>query len=438
MADDAAAVGVGALRLRRSLAYVLAFACMGLAVGSCGPALPVVRARVGARLALAFGLRGLGGVVGSLAGGLALQRFRKGGHAVVAAGAMACAVAAASIPHVRSVAGAAAALVLLDAGCGLLQSANTLVMWAQPKERHTFWLNALNGVFGGGSLTAPLLVATVAAAFRVSHAAAVGRAAAAAAVAAVAAAVGLLPIPSPTQPDNAAPGDGGDRAAARTLATVQPHVRLLQIVGTAFALNASVGAETTTGAFVEAYVVGQQERYGRLAAIGERERDLLASGFWMSFTFGRVACAVALHRFERAFEQGGAELALFLQAGLALFGALLVLALPASHAALWIGVLCVGAGVAGLVAGFLAQIARLLTVTGNVTAATSMGVMTGVSLWQTIATLTGPDAMMQVVGTALLSALLIQLAFVAHARSPKRDAAAYETDLDHTPLLSEA
>ena len=401
-------------RKRRSVSYVLCFVCMGLAVGSTGPAFADITKHIHVNLSPAFVARGAGGIMGGTLGGLILQKFNTKGHAIVAAGAASTALAALLIPQARVLWQAGVALFLLDAGCGLLQQANTLIVWAQPTNRHTIWLNILNGTFGFGSLLAPLAVAAVAFMFQLNHQTAVGYASTGAAAVALASGVGLVSIDSPTQPKITTTTSSSSSPSSPTPSSTYGR-QIVQVIATALALNASVGAETTFGAFAEAYVIGQQAKHpGRLANISESERDILSSAFWFSFTFGRFACAFALDRYiQRKATKGAEEIALLMQAFLALVGALMPVVAPASRAALWASALCVGAGVAGLVAGFLAQVARAMPVSGNVAAATALGTMTGVSLWQTITTALGAEHMMEIISVATGVALVIQACFVA-------------------------
>ena len=399
-------------RKRRSVSYVLCFVCMGLAVGSTGPAFADITKHIHANLSPAFVARGAGGIMGGTLGGLILQKFNTKGHAIVAAGAASTALAALLIPQARVLWQAGVALFLLDAGCGLLQQANTLIVWAQPTNRHTIWLNILNGTFGIGSLLAPLAVAAVAFMFQLNHQTAVCYASTGAAAVALASGVGLVSIDSPTQPKITTTSSSSPSSPTPSSTYGR---QIVQVIATALALNASVGAETTFGAFAEAYVIGQQTKHpGRLANISESERDILSSAFWCSFTFGRFACAFALDRYIQCkVTKGAEEIALLMQAFLALVGALMPVVAPASRAALWASALCVGAGVAGLVAGFLAQVARAMPVSGNVAAATALGTMTGVSLWQTITTAFGAEHMMEIISVATGVALVIQACFVA-------------------------
>ena len=402
-------------RKRRSVSYVLCFVCMGLAVGSTGPAFADITKHIHANLSPAFVARGAGGIMGGTLGGLILQKFNTKGHAIVAAGAASTALAALLIPQARVLWQAGVALFLLDAGCGLLQQANTLIVWAQPTNRHTIWLNILNGTFGIGSLLAPLAVAAVAFMFQLNHQTAVCYASTGAAAVALASGVGLVSIDSPTQPKITTTSSSSSPSPSSPTPSSSYGRQIVQVIATALALNASVGAETTFGAFAEAYVIGQQTKHpGRLVNITESERDILSSAFWCSFTFGRFACAFALDRYiQRKATKGAEEIALLMQAFLALVGALMPVVAPASRAALWASALCVGAGVAGLVAGFLAQVARAMPVSGNVAAATALGTMTGVSLWQTITTALGAEHMMEIISVATGVALVIQACFVA-------------------------
>lgn len=388
-------------RLTRSALYVASFVSMGFAVGALGPALPELEASVGSdSLAPAFVARGVGGVVASSAAGAVLHRFPVRGHELLCVGCACLAAAHAVLTGAGSVASVALALFLLDFGCGVLQVGNSLMVWVQPEALRVTWLNLLNGSFGIGTLLTPALVA----AFTGSgdHAAGVRATEVLLCVCCALAAATMLTVRSPSQPVSAkeAGGDGGGDASSAGWR------RVLWVVGTALAMNASVGGETTFGTFLEAYV-GAAREDGRLD-MGDAAADLLTSAYWTSFTVGRFgASAVAV-----AIPWLSPEALLAAQLATMQLGALLPILLPGSAAALWTGAVLVGAGVAGLVAGFLAQLSRHLVLDGATGGFVAVGTMSGVAVWQTCATAVGARHAVEVVAVATLVAIAAQAVLV--------------------------
>ena len=323
-----------ALQLRQSLCYVGTFIAAGLVVGTCGPALPTLLKRIGgeassedgkdeqpASLAAAFAFRALGGVAGSIGGGAALVRIvPDGGHRILVAGLFFMAVSPVVLCYAASVSHVALAFILLDLGCGIGQVANTMIVWVNPQGA-TQWLNILNGSFGIGTLISPALVAILDA-FLGSTSAAVESALLLVPLFVFLVVLLSVYVPSPAAPppeeaaghnsksenSHLAPGDSeSGNSAAEAAASAREAQAGLQagecqkaaptkisadrwqwaaaVALTVCALNCAVGAETTFGTFLVAYVETQRE--AGLVDVSEVQADLMTSFFWTSFTVGR-------------------------------------------------------------------------------------------------------------------------------------------------------
>ena len=373
----------------RTAVCVLAFVCMGLSVGLIGPLLPflVERAHLGPNaLSACFVARGIGGFVGSLAGGVATDRWP--GHRIVVASLLLLAFVTALLPAARSPGGMVVLFQLFDLAVGGLQSCNALITWTHP-TRSTAALNALNACFGIGTLVAPLLPLAVGARRWP--------------LAALLVALFTLPCaalahatPSPRRLDAAkhSDADGAPVAVPRRAALLTLTVAFLLCV---------VGAETTLGAFLVTYVEEVHLPLRAHGPAGRTEGDLLTMSFWIAFTAGRLLMGVLAARLvPRSIL--AAELSLLAVA------ITLVLAAPASRAALYIGVLGCGAGLSGCFGGAVGQAAELLPLTGRVTGLFCAGAVAGVALVQLAASQaarTGPRGIIATVAAASYAACAV-------------------------------
>jgi fucose permease len=381
----------------RTAVCVCAFVCMGLSVGLVGPLLPFLKARTRLTpngLSACFVARGVGGFVGSMAGGAATDRFP--GHHVVLASLLGLASATALLPAARSSAGLVFLFLCFDLSIGGLQCCNALISWTHA-ERATAALNALNAAFGVGTLAAPLLpLALGDAHWRWS---------------AVIVALLTLPcaalaysVPSPRRKH----GDNDDEVAdsggaASSPAPELPRRALLVTLTVAFLLCV-VGAETTLGAFLVTYVEESSALPARLhGPSGRQEGDVLTTLFWVSFTAGRLLMGVLTARMPPRH---------ILAAELALLACsiTLVLAAPASRGALYTGVLGCGAGLSGCFGGAVGQAAELIPLTGRVTGLFCAGAVAGVALVQLTASQAaraGPEGIIATVAGASYAACAV-------------------------------
>jgi len=375
-------------RWQQSAAYILVFICAGLVVGVTGPALPWIKAQLpdGANLGHAFALRGLGGLLGSFGGAWALHCGVPGGLIMAAAG-IAAAIGVGSFRVCDSVLGMAAGLILLDIGCGFMQVANTLYAWIHPEKHLVGWLNLLNAAFGIGTLTAPAVVALLATLSR-SHTQGLLQALLLLPGLVLIVSAGTLFVPSPRPPpqegSQAAEGGGWRRWAAAIL--------------TAAALNGAVGAETTFGAFLVAYVASQ--RGAGILGVGEREADLMTSAFWLSFTLGRLGSGAL-----SAVLSSRPTAVLWAQVAVMCGGLLAAAAFPSSGGVLWTGAILMGSGVGGLFAAFMGQFNSRYPIDSKTGGLIGVGVMAGVAFWQATAAMCHPREAINV--TLAAAALMV-------------------------------
>ena len=379
----------GAHTWARAAVCATAFISMGLSVGIVGPLLPFLVEYVHLRpngLSACFVARGLGGFVGSIAGGLLTDRLP--GHHVVVASLSLLACVTALIPSARSPGALVFLFLLFDLAIGGLQSCNALISWTFP-DSSTSALNALNGCFGIGTLLSPLL--------------SLGFGEAHWRWAAVTIALLIVPcaclayvVPSPRRIDTAKHSDAG--------APLPPLPRRSALVALTVAfLLCVVGAETTLGAFLVTYVEAIGLPFRAHAKNGREEGDILTTTFWISFTAGRLLMGVVAARLPP-------RRILACELGLLVCSITLVLAAPASRAALYIGVIGCGAGLSGCFGGAVGQASELIPLTGRVTGMFCAGAVAGVALVQLAASQaarSGPRGIIATVAAASYAAAVV-------------------------------
>ena len=303
-------VPISQLQLRQSVCYIGAFIAAGLMVGTCGPALPTLFKRINGNaaqaaatdedrgvevsLASAFALRAFGGLGGSIAQGwLLMSVLPRGGHMILAGGLVAGATAPVILCYASQASHLALAFILLDFGCGFANAANTMMVWVQPYQT-TQWLNILNGSFGIGTLVSPALVAFLDLLLG-STSEAVEMALLIVPLAVLLVAVFCIYVPSPTAPEGTeqeqgkqSPGadeeEGGKTRKIESGSWQWAAAVALTVSG----LNCAVGAETTFGTFLVAYVETQREQ-------GNLRTAQVIFLFWLDSTWkGYLGTAEAL------------------------------------------------------------------------------------------------------------------------------------------------
>ena len=149
--------------MRRSgdplVAYLSSFVVLGVVLGMLGPALPSLRAQVGASvsgISFVFVAQSAGYLVGAGAGGRALDRGY--GHRLLGGALVLMAVGLLLVTQAHSLGVLCGAFVVLGLAIGLTEvGSNTLIVWARNPTSPAM-INALHFVFGVGALLSPFLV----------------------------------------------------------------------------------------------------------------------------------------------------------------------------------------------------------------------------------------------------------------------------------------
>ncbi|HNT73695.1 MAG TPA: MFS transporter [Anaerolineae bacterium] len=263
---------------RRTLGYYGLILCIGLGTGVLGPLLPSLAAQtqssVGAMGQL-FLVGALGGLLGTLLGGRLYDRFR--GHSVLGLAQIVGGLLMACIPFIPSLGWLLALVIVKGVMDGLINNGtNTLLVWTH-REKVSPYMNGLHFCFGLGAFLSPLVVAQVVdipGAYRWVY---VG-------LAAISVLAGLRVVTMAGSPQAAHPTESAPGA-------VQPRVIPYSVVlATTLFLFFYVGAEITFGGWVYTYAV-------ELNLAPAAQAAYLTSGFWLTFTIGRLLSVPLATRF---------------------------------------------------------------------------------------------------------------------------------------------
>jgi FHS family Na+ dependent glucose MFS transporter 1 len=141
--------------------YFGSFFSIGLCLASLGPILPVLAEKTGStidQLALLFGMRSMGYMVGSLLGGVIFDRVRRT-HLPLLVGNVLCACGCALLPSLTTVSSLGAALTTQGLCMGLLDTGgNVLLIWLQGSERVEPYMQCMHFCFALGAVLSPLLI----------------------------------------------------------------------------------------------------------------------------------------------------------------------------------------------------------------------------------------------------------------------------------------
>jgi len=315
--------------------YYLTFILFGALAALTGPALPELARRTNSSLnaiSVILVSRSLGYLLGSLYGGRLYDRLP--GHRMLFVMLLTMASMMALMP-VMPLLGLLAAILLvlglaegaLDVGC------NSLLMWLHGDKVSPF-MNGLHAFFGLGAFISPAIVAQVTLAtgnlnwaFWMF------------ALLAVPVAFRLASLPSPTR-----------KITTETRADVKGQASLIALIVLFFGLY--VGAEVGYGNWIYTYAL-------RLNLANTETAAYLTSGFWGAFTLGRLLGIGIATR---------AKTRLILYVDLiGCLGSLgLILCLPGSIPALWVGTLGTGLFMASIFPTMLAYAEEHITLTGKV------------------------------------------------------------------------
>jgi MFS transporter, FHS family, Na+ dependent glucose transporter 1 len=375
----------------RTFGYYLLFICLGLGAAVIGPTLPTLASQTHTLLedmGLLF-LVGAGGyTLGTMLGGRIFDRLP--GHRILGIAQLVVAgllVLIPTIPWFGLLLGVLASKGLAD---GLINTGtNTLLVWTH-KEKTGPYLNGLHFFFGLGAFLAPFLVAKVAGqvgGYRWAYWT----------LAAFGTLVGLCLL---TIPDSPRPAQHQREAPQTTHARV--HFSLA--IAAALFLFFYVGAEVAFAGWIYTYAVTLQLASASGAAY-------LTSGFWLSFTVGRLISIPLAIRFTPPQIIWAALLS-------CLTIVALLISFPNSRGFLWVVVVGLGFSMAPLWASGFTLAGQSFHLTARVSSLILLGDSFGGMIlpWLVgqVLGLIGPVALAYLVFGSLVGNLL---AFVAILRS---------------------
>jgi len=376
---------------RWTLGYYLLFICLGLNTAVIGPTLPALADQTHTPLGhmgWLFLAGAVGYTLGTTLGGRVFDRVR--GHPVLGMAQLAAAALLVLVPMLPRFWLLLGVLTCKGVADGLVNTgANTLLVWTHG-EKVGPYMNGLHFCFGLGAFLAPILVAQVigvAGGYRWAFWA----------LAACATLVSLRLLTLAGHPRPAHHHDPGTRAR------VGARIYYPLVMPAALFLFFYVGAEVAFGGWVYTYAVALK----LASAVGAA---YLTSGFWLSFTLGRLLSIPMATRFTPPQIVLAA-----LCSCLSLLA--LVIIIPDSSFVLWSVALGLGFCMAPLWPAGFTLAGQSLTLTASVSGMILLGDSFGCMVlpWlvgQAIA-VTGPRALVYLVSGSLLCNVL---AFVAMLR----------------------
>jgi FHS family Na+ dependent glucose MFS transporter 1 len=370
-------------KLRVAVAFYAAVLLEGLMLAAPGPTLDALAEQTGSTLGqigIIFTANGLGFVIGALVGGRLYSRVP--GSRLLSAALGLMAIATFSVPWLGSILLIVAVFAVIGFTIGVVDvGGNTLIVWLYRQDVPPY-MNALHLFWGIGAFLAPLLIAQVDVT--------TGRALWSYwlfAVAMVPVAIWLLWVPSPEVPTEAE-GDSGGMVVRR-------HALFVALMAALFFVH--VGAELSFGGWIFSYADALD--IGR-----DTTARVLNSLFWGGLVIGRlIAIPISIRATPRTLIQldlVGAALGL----GIIAF-------LPDWSPSLWVGTALFGMSVASMFASCINYTERHMPVTSQTTAIYLVGASLGSMIlpWLTgrLFELSGPDAMLYVVGFTILAGFLV-------------------------------
>jgi MFS transporter, FHS family, Na+ dependent glucose transporter 1 len=318
------------------VAYLSSFVVLGVVLGMLGPALPSLRAQVGASvsaISFVFVAQSAGYLVGAVTGGRALDRGY--GHRLLGGALVLMAAGLLLVAQSRTLVSMCGAFVVLGLAIGFVEvGSNTLLVWARAPTSASM-INALHFVFGVGALLSPLLVNRSLSArgnVRLGYVVAAMTSVLAAAV------VASRSTPRPVDVSQHARGEVAPR-------------RLLVAVAVFFALY--VGVEVGFAGWIATYA--QSVGLG-----GSGTGAALTAVFWAAFTVGRLgAVALAARVRPVALLVGSCVLSTVAAAGLVVA--------HGSGVPVWVATVLFAIGLAPQFASMIAFASEHLPLTGSAT-----------------------------------------------------------------------
>jgi FHS family Na+ dependent glucose MFS transporter 1 len=383
-----------ASRLRTAAAYYATFVLLGLMLTSIGPSMDALQAQSGSStgaIALLFTANALGYITGSLLAGRLYARIA--GNRVLPAALLILALLTFTVPWLGSLGLLMLGFGLIGVPLGVMDvGGNTLIVWLYRADVPPY-MNALHLSFGVGAFIGPLVFDR--------FAVATGNAATTFwlfAALMVPVALWLVTVPSPDSP-------GAAHATADGRSVLRRYAWLIGLIALFFFMH--MGAELAFGGWIYTYADN--------ATGSETTARLVNSVFWGGLVVGRlVAIPLALRLSPRAMLQ------------LDLLGAVLSLTLlvmlPDSTPALWIGTLGFGLSIASMIASSFNLAERRMPITSQVSSTFliggSLGSMTLPWLVGQLFVPYGPLSVMYVTAAAMLAAWFLFGLIVRQQRRP--------------------
>ena len=391
-----------ARKLRIAAAYYTTYVLLGLMLTSIGPSMDALQAQSRSSteaIALLFTANALGYIAGSLLAGRLYARIA--GNRILPAALLILALLTFTVPWLGSLGLLLLVFGLIGVPLGVMDvGGNTLIVWLFRADVPPY-MNALHLSFGVGAFIGPLVFDR--------FAVATGNAATtfwlfAALMVPVAVWVGRLP--SPDSP-------GAARPTADGRSVLRRHAWLIGLIAVFFFMH--MGGEMAFGGWIYTYA---DEATGSATTA-----RLINSMFWGGLVLGRlVAIPLALRLSPRAMLQ------------LDLLGALaslaLLVALPDSVPALWIGTIGFGFSIASMVASSFNLAERVMPISSQVSAAFlvggSLGAMTLPWLAGQLIAPYGSLSVVYLTGAAMLGAWALFAIIVRRGGPPDGSAVARE------------
>lgn len=375
-----------------TLAYYAAFVALGLVAASLGPTLPDLARQTGtvlAEVSFLFTTRSTGYLIGSFIGGRLYDRLP--GHRVMGGMLAVMVVCMFLVPLTPVIWLLAAILLALGLGEGAVDvGGNALIVWVHGRKVGPF-MNALHFFFGFGAFLSPIIIAQL-----------VLRSGG---ITAAYWALGLLVVPvvfwlfrlrSPTHHEAAA-YSGGQKEINYVLTGLVALFMLLY-----------VGAEVSFGGWIFTYAV-------TLGLTSATAAAYLTSVFWGSLTVGRLLAIPIAMRFRPR-----TILLVDLLGCIASVG--LILLLPGSAAAVWVGAAGLGLFMASIFPTTIIWAGRRMTLSGAITSwfliGSSLGAMTFPLLIGQLFESQGPQVVMVVIEGVLLAATGLFVGLMLYAGRP--------------------
>ena len=383
-----------ARKLRIAAAYYATYVLLGLMLTCIGPSLDALQQQSGSSteaIALLFTANSLGYIAGSLLAGRLYARLA--GNRVLPAALLILALLTFTVPWLGSLGLLVLVFGLIGVPLGVMDvGGNTLIVWLYRADVPPY-MNALHLFFGVGAFIGPLVFDR--------FAVATGNPATTFwlfAALMVPVALWLVRLPSPDSP-------GAARATADGRSVLRRYAWLIGLIAVFFFMH--MGAELAFGGWIYTYA---DEATGS----GTTAR-LVNSAFWGGLVVGRlVGIPLALRLSPRSMLQ------------LDLLGAVLSLALlitlPDSTPALWIGTIGFGFSIASMIASSFNLAERRMPIASQVSSTFliggSLGSMTLPWLVGQLFVPYGRLSVMYVTAAAMLAAWFLLALVVRQKRRP--------------------